>query len=109
MGDTRTDNPGRDDCWTCPSCLKDLAVKFPTTCTCPCGARLQLRRETQPVCVAIVIGSEEDGECDNCGDKHFSPSLEAFERFGRVLCEECAEAAHEEAAEHEDDSAVGLG
>lgn len=99
---TKASNPGHDDRWTCPACYQDMPVKFPTSCTCKCGARVQLIREMQPVCTAILIGSEEEGECEECGDRHVSPSVEAFEQFGRVLCEECADAALEDATDDGD-------
>lgn len=87
--DTRASNPGHDDRWTCPACYADVEKKSIGTTTCACGAKLQLLLQSQPVCTAIVIGSGEDGECEECGDTHFSPNLEVFEVTGRVLCDEC--------------------
>ena len=36
--------------------------------------------------------------CPECGADEWSPSAEAFETIGRLVCEDCAEAAMEQAA-----------
>lgn len=98
--DKRCSNPGHDDRWTCPSCLKDLPDVSPGLAHCGCGARVKLIIESQPVCTAIVAGSGDHvAGCEDCGEEDFIPNVEAWETLDQILCDDCAPAALEEAAE----------
>lgn len=45
-----------------------------------------------------VMAGECPTDCPDCGADEWSPSAEAFEATGRLVCEDCADAALEQAA-----------
>ena len=45
-----------------------------------------------------VMAGDCPTDCPDCGADEWSPSAEAFETTGRMVCEDCAEAAMERAA-----------
>lgn len=42
---------------------------------------------------AVMAGCPND--CPDCGAEEWSPSAEAYEQTGRLVCEDCADAAIE--------------
>ncbi|MGU3457258.1 hypothetical protein ACLBV5_13200 [Brevundimonas sp. M1A4_2e] len=45
-----------------------------------------------------LMAGEFPNDCPDCGADEWSPSVEAFETTGRLVCEDCAEAAMEQEA-----------
>ena len=45
-----------------------------------------------------VMDRECTTDCPDCGTDEWSPSAEAFEATGRLVCDHCADAALEKAA-----------
>ena len=45
-----------------------------------------------------VMAGECPNDCPDCGADEWSPSVEAYETTGRLVCEHCADAAMEQSA-----------
>lgn len=43
-----------------------------------------------------VMAGEAPADCPDCGADEWSPSAEAFETTGRIVCEDCADACMEQ-------------
>jgi hypothetical protein len=49
-----------------------------------------------------AMNAQVDVGCAQCGEAEFSPCVEAFETFDRLLCDACSDAAFEAQADAEE-------
>lgn len=58
-----TNSAGIDDRWTCPNCYEDHEGSLDgQTIDCPCGSRLKLSIDYEPVCRATCIDPDAEDE-----------------------------------------------